>query len=99
MSDTRHGMQNLFFQNIPLIIFNNFNHDQHVVKTKFKGLKRQWSSKTTKEQLNDVSKWRQMPNTRHGMNNFFQNIPPIIFNNFNHDPLVVKTKFKGLKRQ
>ena len=37
MSDTEHSMQKHLFQNISLII-NNFNHDQLVVKTKFKGL-------------------------------------------------------------
>ena len=56
MSDTRHGMQKLFFQNIPLIIFNNFNFDQLVVKIKFKGLKLQLSSRNTEKLLYDVSK-------------------------------------------
>ena len=49
MSDTGHGMQKLFFQNIPLIIFTNFNHDQGVVKTRFKGLKRQLSCQITEK--------------------------------------------------
>ena len=34
------GWEYFFFQNISLIIFNNFNYDKLVVKTKFKGLKR-----------------------------------------------------------
>ena len=49
MCDTGHGMQKIIFQNIPLIILNNFNYDQLVVKTKFKGLKRQLSSQITEK--------------------------------------------------
>ena len=49
MSDTGHGMQKPFFQNISLEIFNNFNCDQFVVKTNFKGLKWQLSSQITEE--------------------------------------------------
>ena len=49
MSDTRHGMQKQFFQNIPFSILNNLNHDQLVVKTNFKGLKPQLSSQITEK--------------------------------------------------
>ena len=38
MSDTRHGMQKKKIQNVPLIIYDNFNYNHLVVKTKFKGL-------------------------------------------------------------
>ena len=38
MSDTGHSMQKHLFQNMSLIIFNNFNHGQLVMKTRFKGL-------------------------------------------------------------
>ena len=89
-----------FFQNIYLIIFYNFNHDQIVVKNKSKGLKRQLSIQITKKRLNDVSKWLHMSDTGYCMQKpFSKRKNLIIFYNFNHDQLGVKTKFKGLKRQ
>jgi hypothetical protein len=55
------------------------------------------SSKISEKWPNDVTEWRHISNTRHGVQKlFFQNIPLIIFNNFNYDRLVMKTKFKGL---
>ena len=47
MSNTGHGMQKDFFQTIPLITSNSLNHNQFVVKSKFKGLKRQLISQIT----------------------------------------------------
>ena len=92
--------KNFLLQNIPFFIFKNFNHDQLVVKIKFKGLKRQLRSQITEKLLIEVSKWRHMSDTGHGMHKKnFQNIPFIIFNNFDHDQLLVKTNFKGLKWQ
>ena len=98
MSNRGYCRQIHFFRNIPPIIFSNFNYDQLVVKTKFKGLKRQSSGKITDRWLNDVcSKWRHCPTVGMVFKNFFlQNIPLITFNNFNFDQLVVKTKFKSL---
>ena len=65
-----------------------------------KGLKRQLSSKTSEKWLNDVSRWHHMSKTGHGMKKrFFQNISLDIITNFNCDQFVMKTKFKGLKRQ
>ena len=62
------------------------------MKNKFKGLKRQQSSKITEKLLNDASKWRHMSESGHDIHmHFFQNIPLIILNNFNHDDIVVKT--------
>ena len=41
-----------------------------------------------------------MPDTEHGIQEqLFQNIPLNIFNNFKYDQLVLKIKFKDLKRQ
>ena len=54
MSETRHGMEKIFQNIFIIILYNNFTYDQLVVKTKFKGLKRQLSSKITEERLNDV---------------------------------------------
>ena len=47
MSDTGMVCKNFVFHDIPFNIFNNFNHDQLVVKTKFRGLKRQLSNQIT----------------------------------------------------
>ena len=88
----------MHFQNIPLLILNNFNHYQLVVRTKFKGLRRQLSSPITEKLLSNVSKWRHMSDTGHDMQKKIQNIPFIIFNNFNNDQLVLKINYKGLKR-
>ena len=57
MSETGHDMQNLFLR-IFLLIYSTTVCDQVVVKTKFKGLKRKFSSQITEKWLNDVSKWR-----------------------------------------
>ena len=60
MSDTEHSMQKHLFQNISLIIFNNFNHDQLAVKTKLKCLKRQLSNQIIEKWSSGVSKWHHM---------------------------------------
>ena len=63
-----------------------------VSKTKFKGWKWQLSSNINEEWLNDISKWRHMSESGHDIHmHFFQSIPLIILNNFNHDDIVVKT--------
>ena len=72
-----------FFLNISLLIFSNFNHDQLVLKSKFKGLKWQLSSKITEKLLNDVSKGRQMSETWYFMKRKIQNVPLMMINNFN----------------
>ena len=76
-------------------ILNKLNHDQLVMKTNFKGLKRQLSSQITEKLVNDASKWRHMSDNGHVWRKKIQNITFIIFNNFTHDQLVVKTKLKG----
>ena len=45
-----------FFPNNSFDVFNNFKYDQIFVKSKFKGLRRQLSSKITEELLNDFTK-------------------------------------------
>ena len=78
-----------FFQNISLIIFNNFKYDQGSVKTKLKGLNGNGVVKLLKW-LNDVSKWHDISDTGHVMKIFFsENIPLIILNNFKYYQLVV----------
>ena len=45
MLDMGHGIKLFFFQNVSLIVLNNFKHDQLYLKSKFQGLKRQLSGK------------------------------------------------------
>ena len=92
--------EEFIFENVPLIKFNNFKFYKLGVETNFQGLKRQLSIKISEKWLNDVSRWRHISETGHGMQKcFFQNISLNIFNNINCDQFVVKTKFKALKRQ
>ena len=57
MTNMGHGIKKEF-QNVPLSILNNFNHNKLFRKTKLQGLKHQLSSKISKKWHNDVSKWQ-----------------------------------------
>ena len=50
MLDMGHGIKLFFFQNVSLIVLNNFNHDHLFLKTKFQGLKRQSSGKISENE-------------------------------------------------
>ena len=79
------------FQQIPLIIFNNFG--------KFKGLKQKLSRNIMEKLIHYIYKRRHMSETAYGMTAFFKNNSFIVFKNFNYDQLNVKRMFKGLKWQ
>ena len=99
MSDTGHCMQILFFQNIPPIIFRDFNYDQHDVKTKFKGLKRQVNSQILKKWLNDVSTWRHISDSRHGIQEYFSSKYSPLSHSSTSTMINMSWRTKGLKRQ
>ena len=84
------------FQNIPLIPFNNFNHDQLAVKTKLKCLKRQLSNQIIEKWSSGVSKWHHMSDNGMVCKSSFSKYSPYPIPQLQ---LVVKTNSKGLKRQ
>ena len=64
-----------YFQNVSLVILNNFNHYLHLGQTISKCLKQQSSDAITENQQNDVCKWHHMSDMGHGIKwYFFQNV-------------------------
>ena len=80
----------IFFQNVSLIMLNNFSRDKHCLKIKLKCLKKGFSHAILKNDnmtaINDVLRQKQDMIWRR----FFQNISLIILSNFYHDKHCLK---------
>ena len=57
----------IFFQNVRVIMLNNFYHDKHCLKNKLQCLKRGFSLKITEKRQNGDYKRRHTPKTGHDM--------------------------------
>ena len=95
-----HDLNRNFFQNISLVMLNNFYHDQHCLKIKLRCRNRRLSQKNHWKTAN----WRLYDVIRQNQDMIwkrknFQNVSLVILNNFYPDQHCLKIKLNWRNRR